>query len=99
MNVAPTAADDNFATPQDQPLAVEPGGVLANDLDADGDPLTAVLVNNPTNGTLVLNGDGSFLYTPNAGFAGTDSFTYLANDGQADSALATATIAVNPVRG
>jgi hypothetical protein len=59
--------------------------------------LTAILVDNPTNGILTLNSDGSFTYEPNLNFFGTDSFTYLANDGTADSDLATVTITVNPV--
>ena len=50
-----------------------------------------------TNGTLTLNADGSFTYTPAANFNGTDSFTYKANDGTADSNVATVTITVNPV--
>ena len=55
-------------------------------------------MDNPTNGTLVLNSDGSFTYTPNADFSGTDTFTYFANDGTANSNLAaTVTITVNPV--
>jgi VCBS repeat-containing protein len=56
--------------------------VLGNDTDPDdGDLLTAIPVDNPTNGTLALNDDGSFTYTPNTDFSGTDSFTYVANDG------------------
>ncbi len=95
VNTAPTAADDGYATPQDQPLAVPAGGVLANDQDAEGDPLTASLVQAPASGTLTLAADGSFEYTPNAGFSGSDSFTYAANDGQADSSPATVSIAVD----
>jgi hypothetical protein len=71
-------------------------GVLGNDSDADGDALTAVLVSGPTSGALVLNPNGSFTYTPNAGFFGSDSFTYKANDGLADSNVVTVTITVNP---
>ena len=59
--------------------------MLGNDSDVDGDALTAVLVSGPANGTLTLNADGSFTYTPDANFNGTDSFTYKANDGTADS--------------
>ncbi|HEY2660316.1 MAG TPA: Ig-like domain-containing protein, partial [Caulobacteraceae bacterium] len=56
--------------------------VLANDADHNGQSLTAALAANggPAHGTLVLNADGSFTYTPNAGYAGTDSFTYIASD-------------------
>ncbi|MGV0795303.1 Ig-like domain-containing protein, partial [Mycolicibacterium sp. XJ1819] len=49
------------------------------------------------NGTLELNADGSFTYTPNQDFYGTDTFTYMANDGELDGNTATVTITVNPV--
>jgi hypothetical protein len=70
-------------------------GVLVNDSgDMDGDPVTAILVDNVTNGTLLFNPDGTFTYTPNAGYVGSDSFTYKLNDGLADSNIATVTIYV-----
>ena len=70
-------------------------GVLVNDSDADGDPLTASLVSGPINAaSFTLNADGSFDYTSNPGFHGTDTFTYRANDGVADSAPATVSITV-----
>ena len=97
VNRAPAAADDSFSTPQDQVLSVPAGGVLANDQDPDGDTLTTVLATGPANGTLTLNGDGSFDYAPSTGFHGTDSFTYAASDGQAASNPATVTITVDPV--
>lgn len=97
-NTAPVASGDNYATNAGTALSVPPAqGVLANDTDADGDPLTAVLQTSPTNGVLAFNANGSFVYTPNAGFSGNDSFTYVANDGTADSNPATVTIAVNGV--
>jgi len=52
-------------------------------------------VSGPTNGTLTLNANGSFSYAPNAGYTGPDSFTYRANDGAADSNVATVTITVS----
>jgi ELWxxDGT repeat protein len=70
------------------------GNVLANDRDPEGKPLTAVRVTGPAKGTLTLNVDGTFTYRPNAGFIGTDSFTYRASDGTATSNLATVTITV-----
>jgi hypothetical protein len=84
---------------EDTPLTEPAPGVLGNDTDPDdGDLLTAIPVDNPTNGTLTLNSDGSFTYTPNLNFFGTDSFTYVANDGTSDSDVAaTVTITVNPV--
>jgi hypothetical protein len=63
--------------------------VLGNDSDIDGDPLQAILVSGPSNGSLTLNPDGSFVYTPNTGFFGGDSFTYKANDGKLDSGTVT----------
>ncbi len=69
-------------------------GLLGNDSDIDGDTLTAVLVSSVSHGTLTLNADGSFTYTAESGFAGTDSFSYKANDGTGDSAAATVTIKV-----
>ncbi|HVX64411.1 MAG TPA: Ig-like domain-containing protein [Pirellulales bacterium] len=72
-------------------------GVLTNDTDVDSSLLTAVLVSGPSHGSVSLNSDGSFTYTPDANFNGIDSFTYKANDGSLDSNIATATIAVNPV--
>jgi VCBS repeat-containing protein len=72
-------------------------GVLQNDTDPAQSGLSALLVSGPANGTVNLNADGSFSYTPNANFAGTDTFTYRANDGTSNSNTATATITVNPV--
>ena len=71
-------------------------GVLANDAHSDGDPLSAILVAGPQHGTLTLNSDGGFLYTPAAGFHGLDSFQYKATDGAADGNIATVTIDVKP---
>jgi len=94
VNDAPVAVGEAFATDEDMPLT---GGVLANDADADGDALTAHLVDSPEFGALVLNTDGTFTYTPNTDFNGTDSFTYQVRDGQAGSNVVTAMLAVAPV--
>ncbi|MEJ6399135.1 Ig-like domain-containing protein [Yoonia sp. 208BN28-4] len=87
VNDAPVASPDGFKVQAGTTLTVEADrGLLRNDSDLDGNPLTAVLDQNVSNGTLNLNADGSFSYTPNAGFsAGTDSFTYFANDGTTNS--------------
>jgi len=69
-------------------------GVLANDTDADGDTLTATLVAQPFNGAVVFSADGSFTYTPDAGFTGTDTFSYRANDGTDNSNLSLVSINV-----
>src|SRR5439155_1198461 len=91
------ANDDSYTTPEDTQLTVSAPGVLANDSDVDGDTLSAVLVSGPTRGTLTPNGDGSLVYLPALNFNGTDSFTYKASDGQAQSGVATVTITVTPV--
>ena len=96
VNDAPVAVDDGYNVDEDATLNVAADGVLGNDGDADGDALTAALVSGPANGTLSLNADGSFSYTPDADFNGTDSFTYRANDGTVDGNLATVTITVDP---
>jgi len=96
-NAAPVANNEAYSTNEDTPLTVAAPGVLGNDTDVDGDALTAVLVSGPSHGTLTLNSNGSFTYTPAADFNGSDSFTYKANDGQADSNTATVSITVTPV--
>jgi Cadherin-like domain/Bacterial Ig domain/Matrixin len=90
----PTAANDDFVGQAGQPLTGSAPGVLANDTAVDGATLTAVLVTGPAHGTLTLRINGSFTYTPAAGFVGTDSFTYKANDANADSNAATVTITI-----
>jgi VCBS repeat-containing protein len=94
---APQALNDDYATDEDVALTVPAPGVLANDTDPDGNPLSAALVDNVTHGMLALNADGSFTYTPSADFGGTDTFTYQANDGTLNSTVATVTITVNAV--
>ena len=88
------AADDSFAVQQGAQLSVPAPGVLAND-DISDPAAAAELVSNVANGTLVLNPDGSFTYTPAQGFAGTDFFSYRILNGT-QSNTATATITVNP---
>ncbi|HHW84574.1 MAG TPA: ExeM/NucH family extracellular endonuclease, partial [Actinomycetales bacterium] len=81
VNDAPVALADTYSTDQDTDLVVAAPGVLGNDTDVDEDALTAVVVDDVTSGTLDLAADGSFTYTPEAGFVGEDSFTYKAFDG------------------
>ncbi|MGB7709757.1 MAG: DUF4347 domain-containing protein, partial [Microcoleus sp.] len=95
-NNPPIANPDTYSINGGQVLNVPfATGVLSNDTDTENDPLTAVLVTGPTKGAIDLKSDGSFNYTPNTGFVGSDTFTYKANDGKADSAIATASIIVN----
>ena len=78
LNHPPMANDDFYQTYDNTQLSVNSlDGVLANDVELNKyDKVTASLVTPPANGTLVLNADGSFVYTPNANFAGQDTFTY-----------------------
>ncbi|MGH9223069.1 MAG: Ig-like domain-containing protein, partial [Acidimicrobiales bacterium] len=76
----PSPRSDMFETEQDTALAVPLPGLLGNDTDADGDALTAALATGPSHGTVVVQPNGSFTFTPHAGYVGRDSFTYLACD-------------------
>ncbi|MBA4065781.1 MAG: hypothetical protein C0501_19095 [Isosphaera sp.] len=96
VNDPPAAAGDAYAVAEDGVLTVAGPGVLANDADPDADPLSAVLVTGPAHGTLTLNPNGGFVYTPAADFHGTDQFTYRAGDGNGGTATATVTVIVNP---
>jgi hypothetical protein len=70
-------------------------GTLTNDVDIDGDVLEAQVTSGPSNGLLTFNPNGTFVYVPNADFVGTDSFRYLASDGQLQSNEAEVTINVS----
>jgi hypothetical protein len=94
VNDPPVAQPDAFSMDQDTTLTVSAPGVLANDTDVDGDALTAVHFTSPSHGALSGSANGGFVYTPNAGFTGTDSFSYAANDGTVDSNTALVTITV-----
>jgi VCBS repeat-containing protein len=94
-NTAPVAIDDLYQATEDALLSVAAlDGVLDNDTDAENDTLTALLVAQAIKGTVTLNPDGSFSYAPQADTCGTDQFTYRASDGQAQSAVAIATLQV-----
>jgi len=96
-NKPPVAVADSYTVDEDTALEIAAAGVLANDTDLDGDALTAILVAGPAHGTLTLNADGSFRYTPGAEFSGADSFTYKANDGTADGNTVTVDLTVTAV--
>ncbi|MGD8853014.1 MAG: Ig-like domain-containing protein [Gammaproteobacteria bacterium] len=102
-NAAPVAYNDAYSTDQDTPLSVPAPGVLGNDTDADGDALTVAdprtSAATTQDGTVTLNSDGSFSYTPASDFAGDDTFTYTATDGTDTSNTATVTITVNAAGG
>ncbi len=95
-NSDPIALDDNYDTNINQQLTVEAPGVLGNDSDSDGDDLTIVSFDTITvsGGTVEIDPDGGFTYTPPDGFSGLDSFTYSVTDGNDANDSATVTIAV-----
>jgi VCBS repeat-containing protein len=91
---APVANSDAYSLVQNTTLTVAAPGVLANDTDVDGNSLTAAVVSGVSHGALSLSTNGGFTYTPTAGFAGMDAFTYRANDALSNSTPATVTISV-----
>jgi Tol biopolymer transport system component len=93
-NTAPVAVDDAYSVVGGATLTVAAPGVLANDTDAESNPLTAALVTAPASGTLALDPSGSFTYTPAENTIGAVTFTYRASDGTSDSNVATVTITV-----
>jgi VCBS repeat-containing protein len=93
-NKVPVAVNDKVTTAEDTPLKIN---LLANDTDADGDRLTARIVTGPAHGKLTQNADGTWTYTADKDWYGTDNFTYRVNDGIADSNLATVSITVAAV--
>jgi len=95
VNTAPIAVNDSYATGKNTRLVVNAAsGVLKNDTDADGDPLSAALVSGPARGSLSLNADGSFTYNPARNFTGTVSFSYRTRDDDGATGTATVTISV-----
>ncbi len=96
-NRAPVAVADAYQTAEDVPLVVAAPGVLGNDEDADDDTLTAILEQAPAHGTVQLSADGGFVYMPSRDFAGSDVFSYRADDGTLTSGVAEVTIEVTPI--
>src|SRR5206468_4073755 len=97
VNDAPVAVNDSFATDEDTALTVTAPGVLGNRSDEGRAGKAAGVVTGPSHGALTLNANGSSTYTPSANVNGRDSFTYTADDGQADSNVATVALTINPV--
>jgi RHS repeat-associated protein len=98
VNRAPVAMNDDYSVDEDVTLIHLSGtGVLANDDDPDGNPMTSHLLTDVAHGTLTLNADGSFSYSPTRDFFGVDGFTYYASDGTDDSSAADVTVEVLPV--
>jgi cytoskeletal protein CcmA (bactofilin family) len=97
INNAPVAVNDTASTVLNLPVLVD---VLANDSDPDGDPVSVLGFENPTDegGNVVLTGDDRLLYTPPTGFTGSDSFRYSITDGRGGADTALVVIEVFPVR-
>ena len=93
--VSALANDDSYTVLGGNTLNVSAPGVLANDTPVFTTNLTASQVTGPSHGSLTLNANGSFTYTPTGGFSGQDSFTYQANDGSTN--IGTATVNINVV--
>jgi VCBS repeat-containing protein len=91
-NPAPVTSGISVITAEDTPVN---GTLIANDID--GDTLTFSVTQNPANGTLVLNSNGTYSYTPNANYSGTDSFTYQVVDADGGVATATVSLVIGPV--
>jgi Bacterial Ig domain len=97
VNQPPVAVADAYSVKAGAILSVPAAsGVLANDSDPDGDPLTAEKASEPTYGTVFLAPDGSIVYVPPGGFTGTDGFTYRASDGVLRSDATAVTVTVVP---
>lgn len=93
VNAAPQATDDNVSTSENTPVSID---VLSNDSDPDGDTLALSIVEAPTNGSAVVS-DAAIVYTPNAGFDGTDVFRYQVADGAGETSSAVVSITVSNV--
>ncbi len=99
-NDPPIAVDDLYTTPVNTTLTVNAAnGALPNDSDPEGEVLTitTIPISGPSNGTITLNADGSFTYTPNNGFVGTDVITYEVCDPQGGCAQADIIITIEDV--
>jgi hypothetical protein len=94
VNDPPVAVEDRIITLEDTPVTIE---VLANDVDVDQDLLSIIEFSQPTNGSVTLTAEKSFLYTPKADFNGQESFTYKISDGHGTENETSVTVMVKPV--
>jgi|688.fasta_scaffold02231_8 gliding motility-associated-like protein len=94
VNDTPIAVDDEFTTDEDEVLT---SSVAGNDIDPDGDDLTFAIADEPVNGDVTLNPDGTFSYTPNENFNGSDNFTYTVCDPDGTCDTGTVTITIDPI--
>jgi len=93
VNDAPTAANTTVTVAEDAVLS----GSLPSVVDVDGDSATYAKAGDPAHGTVTVNADGTYVYTPAANFNGPDSFSYTVSDGKGGSSTYTVNITVNPV--
>lgn len=97
QNLAPTAVADAYSGSEDTVLTVAAPGVLTNDSDPNGDAMSVALETSPDNGQLTLQSNGSFTYTPNLNYHGSDAFTYTATDGTLTSSAVTVSLTIASV--
>jgi hypothetical protein len=99
VDTPPIAVDDVYTGTEGLLLTVDLPGVLFNDSDPDGNPLSVSLDTPPAHGGVTLNPDGSLAYTPDANFSGVDQFTYLLSDTRSPRRLwSTSTYSRYPIR-
>jgi hypothetical protein len=96
VTVMPLIAGDSYSVLENSTLNVSAPGVLGNDTDVYAQTLNALLISGPAHGSLALNTDGGFIYTPATNFFGSDSFIYQANDGPINLGTAWASLTVTP---
>ncbi|MBC3876135.1 tandem-95 repeat protein, partial [Undibacterium flavidum] len=94
VNDAPTLSNQAVTLAEDSTITILPFVTAA---DIDGDVLTARIVTQPAHGTITINANGGFTYTPAANYNGVDSFSYVVNDGTVDSNEATVSLTVAAV--
>jgi len=94
VNDVPVANDDAATLPEDGRIALD---LLGNDYDIDGDTLDLIVDTSPAHGTLTRAADQRLIYAPHANWSGEDSFTYVLDDGQGRSAVATVRLIVTPL--
>ncbi len=92
VNESPVASGDRFVAAANTLLVSAPG-ILGNDMDPEGDAVTVTVIIPPIHGSVTVNADGSFTYTPDQGFVGTDQYVYQIDDGL--TAPSTATVRVD----
>jgi len=98
VNDKPVAGDVTYQPVENQVFSKDKASGLATQVnDVEGNDLSFSVVTAPSNGSLALNADGSFIYTPDTNFNKTDSFTYRAHDGVANSNTATVTLEIDTV--